>query len=595
MPVSAEAVDALLASAQQLAGAADALASEEGQRVAARLRDSVLRPLRQLGSDTPGEPTPVGPAPSGIEALDEALFMLACTATGLAVEPEAAPQLAEAAAALQQLSLANPDEGVRGTRLEQLQRHTAGIAERILVSTNGPYLVTNPTRMCDYLGQELPVCPLLALCRCGESAIKPLCDGSHARVGFTGDKDPKRVPDRRDSYVGQQVTVLDNRGVCQHAGFCSDRLPEAFRVHQEPFIAPSGGRMDEIIRAVRDCPSGALSFAVDGEEARDAVDYHGTRSPGIDVSRDGPYRIVGGIPLVDHDGDDVPRNQGASREHYALCRCGHSQNKPFCSGMHWYVEFKDPVPAPNQVPTIFEWAGGLPALTRMMRLFYEKHVPSDPLLAPLFANMAADHPQRVAKWLAEVFCGPKRYSAEHGGYPRMLAQHLGRCLTEEQRSRWVSLLLCSLKEAQLPNDAEFASAFEAYIEWGSRLAVENSQSGARPPEHMPMPHWDWHTSAGPPGSRVSALAPPAVEEEAMPDLPAEGEPVGFDALIKHLFRERDRRAMSFVFDLWSYDDVSQHADGILQRLRAGNMPCDGAWPPERIEVFQRWIDGGKAR
>lgn len=594
MPVSAEAIDALLASAQQLAGAADALASEEGKRVAARLRDSVLRPLGQLGSGTPGQPPPVALAASGIEALDEALFTLACTATGLAVEPEAEPQLAEAAAALQQLSLANPDEGVRGTRLEQLQQRTAGIAERILVSTNGPYLVTNPTQMCDYLGQELPVCPLLALCRCGESAIKPLCDGSHARIGFTGEKDPKRVPDRRDSYVGQQVTVLDNRGVCQHAGYCSDRLPEAFRVHQEPFVAPSGGRMDEIIRAVRDCPSGALSFAVDGEEARDAVDYHGTRSPGIDVSRDGPYRIVGGIPLVDHDGADVPRNQGASREHYALCRCGHSQNKPFCSGMHWYVEFKDPVPAPNQVPTIFEWAGGLPALTRMMRLFYEKHVPSDPLLAPLFANMAADHPQRVAKWLAEVFCGPKRYSAEHGGYPRMLAQHLGRCLTEEQRSRWVSLLLCSLKEAQLPNDAEFASAFEAYIEWGSRLAVENSQSGARPPEHMPMPHWDWHTSAGPPGSRVSALAPPAQEEEAMPDLPAEGEPVGFDALIKHLFRERDRRAMSFVFDLWSYDDVSQHADGILQRLRAGNMPCDGAWPPDRIEVFQRWIDGGKA-
>lgn len=55
--------------------------------------------------------------------------------------------------------------------------------------------------------------------------------------------------------------------------------------------------------------------------------------------------------------------------------------------------------------------------------------------------------------------------------------------------------------AGLPNDAEFRSAFGAYIEWGYRLAVENSQSGARPPEHMPMPHWDWHTAAGPPGSR----------------------------------------------------------------------------------------------
>ena len=53
-----------------------------------------------------------------------------------------------------------------------------------------------------------------------------------------------------------------------------------------------------------------------------------------------------------------------------------------------------------------------------------------------------------------------------------------------------------------PADPEFRSAFSSYIEWGSRLALENSQPGARPPEHMPMPHWDWHTAAGPPGSRI---------------------------------------------------------------------------------------------
>ena len=63
----------------------------------------------------------------------------------------------------------------------------------------------------------------------------------------------------------------------------------------------------------------------------------------------------------------------------------------------------------------------------------------------------------------------------------MISQHLGKELTEEQRARWVALLLRSAREAGLPNDAEFRSAFGAYIEWGSRLAVENSQSGARPP------------------------------------------------------------------------------------------------------------------
>jgi truncated hemoglobin YjbI len=231
----------------------------------------------------------------------------------------------------------------------------------------------------------------------------------------------------------------------------------------------------------------------------------------------------------------------------------------------------------------------------MTRLFYEKHVPQDPLLAPLFATMAADHPERVAKWLAEVFSGPRRYSTEHGGYSRMLSQHLGKCLTEDQRSRWVTLLLRSAREAGLPNDAEFRSAFEAYIEWGSRLAVENSQTGAKPPEHMPMPHWGWNTAAGPPGSRISALAPAREEEQPKTELPAEGEPVSFAAHIKPLFRLRDQRSMQFAFDLWSYDDVNAHADAILERLRAGTMPCDGAWPDTRIDVFQRWTDSGKPR
>ena len=76
------------------------------------------------------------------------------------------------------------------------------------------------------------------------------------------------------------------------------------------------------------------------------------------MTKDGPYRITGGIWLADPDGSATGRAEGASREHYALCRCGQSQNKPFCSGMHWYVGFRDPVPAPGYEPTPFEWAGG---------------------------------------------------------------------------------------------------------------------------------------------------------------------------------------------------------------------------------------------
>lgn len=371
---------------------------------------------------------------------------------------------------------------------------------------------------------------------------------------------------------------MDNRGICQHAGYCSDRLVTVFRAGAEPFVAPSGGRMDEIIRAVRDCPSGALSYAIDGVEARDEVDYHGARPPVVRVTKDGPYRITGSIPLRKAGGGQPERAQGSSLEHYALCRCGESQNKPFCSGMHWYGGFHDPEPEPDRVPTMFEWAGGYPALLRMTRMFYEKYVPSDPLLAPLFSTMSADHPQRVARWLGEVFGGPKLYSEPYGGYERMLAQHRGRNLKEGWRQRWVELLLASAHDAGLPNDPEFRSAFQAYIEWGSRLAVENSQTEAKPPLHMPMPNWSWTTAAGPPGSRVSALAAAPAEQPVI--LPDEGAALSFQQHIRQLFRERDRDSMRFAFDLWSHDDVSRHADEILARVRNGTMPCDGSWSGE---------------
>jgi hypothetical protein len=104
---------------------------------------------------------------------------------------------------------------------------------------------------------------------------------------------------------------------------------------------------------------------------------------------------------------------------------------------------------------------------------------------------------------------------------------------------------------------------------------------------MPMPHWTWACDATP-WSRVHALAPVETDEPVV--LPADGEPIGFEKNIKALFRQRDRMSMKFVFDLWSYDDVRTHAHSILERLRQGSMPCDGAWPAEKVQVFARWID-----
>jgi CDGSH-type Zn-finger protein/truncated hemoglobin YjbI len=467
----------------------------------------------------------------------------------------------------------------------------AALQPTIQNAHNGPYLVTNVQRLHTYLGEAVQATPQLALCRCGESKMKPYCDGSHARIGFTDAKDPRRVPDRPDSYSGQQVTVLDNRGICQHSGLCTDRLAAVFRASQEPFVAPSGGRMDEIIRAVRDCPSGALSFAIDGQEARSQVDWHDGRPQAIEVTRDGPYRISGGIPLTDSGGNPVPRNAGSSAEHCALCRCGHSQNKPFCSGMHWYVEFRDP---PTSLePTLFEWAGGLPALTRMTRLLYEKHVPADPLLAPVFANMSLGHAQREAAWLAEAFGGPASDSQQRNDGPPP-GTPPGRAFTEEQRARWVALAGQAAQEAGLPADPEFRSAFSSFVEWASRVAVAQSPgaaqpepSVAQPQSRQSVPRWDWGPAGPPPAAHM-----PRDDGSQPAALPGADVEVSFAAHIRPQFRQRDRQSMTFAFDLWSYDDVRASAPEILQRLRGGSMPCDGAWASDKVAVFQRWVESG---
>ena len=68
--------------------------------------------------------------------------------------------------------------------------------------------------------------------------------------------------------------------------------------------------------------------------------------------------------------------------------------------------------------------------------------------------------------------------------------------------------------------------------------------------------------------------------------------MSFATHIKPLFRAMDRQSMAFAFDLWSYDDVSRHGQTILRRLESGTMPCDGAWPREKLETFRRWLESG---
>lgn len=574
--------------------------SKQGADIESRLERSVMRPLkgalRRLDDiETRPDEVVALAAPDmqatniDVAVVNEKMFAVAKQASALRLRADAPPELLEAFAALLDLLGASSHPDIKN-RMAELAAGQSGLHAELRVALDGPYLVTNVEKFTNWLGEEFPLAPQMALCRCGQSSIKPYCDGTHAESGFSGVKDSKRVPDKRDDYKGQQIEIFDNRGICAHSGFCTDRLTSVFHVGKEPFVTPSGGRLDEIIQSVRACPSGALSYALDGGEARHQVDQN--RSTSIEVSKDGPYRITGTPVLVDEHGNDIPRAEGSSREHFSLCRCGHSQNKPFCSGVHWSIQFKDPVADSSREPTLFEWAGGFPALLRMTRIFYGKYVPQDPLVGPLFANMSPDHPERVAAWLSEVFGGPDFYSQRYGGYSRMISQHVGKCITEEQRARWVEMLCQSANDAMLPNDAEFRAAFVAYLEWGSRIGKENSQQHAAPPPNMPVPRWWWVCNAKP-GARISALASDSEKKNgAKIKLPDPGETPSFERHIKTLFRTMDRESMRFAFDLLSHDDVAKHATAILKRLQAGTMPCDGAWPPAQIAVFEQWMVAG---
>ena len=148
------------------------------------------------------------------------------------------------------------------------------------------------------------------------------------------------------------------------------------------------------------------------------------------------------------------------------------------------------------IPTLYEWLGGLPALLRLTARFYER-VKDDAQLAPVFAHMSDEHPAHVAAFLAEVLGGPTAYSDQHGGHPHMIRQHLNRHLAQEQRRAWVTLLLDTADELGMPDDPEFRSALVGYLEWGSRLAVINSQPGAVVDADAPMPKWGWGEVKGP--------------------------------------------------------------------------------------------------
>lgn len=194
---------------------------------------------------------------------------------------------------------------------------------------DGPLQVKGVAQCRNSRGGTIEVGETFYLCRCGGSGKKPFCDGTHKKIGFSGKCENSGPHGETTDYVGRQITIHDNRSVCAHIGHCTDRSPDVFRMKREPWIDPDGAPAGHTIATIKMCPSGALSYSIGRVLQRAEAGV-----PCITILKDGPYFVTGGPQLKCDPAPLAP-------DHYTLCRCGASKNKPYCDGSHWDAGFKD--------------------------------------------------------------------------------------------------------------------------------------------------------------------------------------------------------------------------------------------------------------
>ncbi len=170
-----------------------------------------------------------------------------------------------------------------------------------------------------------------ALCRCGQSADKPFCDGAHIEGGWEGvdTADDSTFDDRAKELGGTGITVRDDRSICVHAGYCGNRLTNIWKqiAHTDDSITRLA-----VINEVEKCPSGAITYRFDG----DADDTEPNLPTEVGVIDDGPIWVSGGIRVTTSVGIELE-----VRNRITLCRCGASSNKPLCDGSHKDAGFTD--------------------------------------------------------------------------------------------------------------------------------------------------------------------------------------------------------------------------------------------------------------
>lgn len=216
---------------------------------------------------------------------------------------------------------------------------------RIKIQPDGPYLVSGDLPLSEmapvhtYNGEpvdwhrtEEAAVPrdVYALCRCGASAGKPFCDGTHAKIKFDGTETADRAPsaERQRTFEGDGVVMTDDESLCHHAGFCGTRSTNVWKLVKETSDPEVRERLKRMVEL---CPSGRLRYAdPDGRDGEQPLPAEIAAIPG------GPLYVRGPIPIEAADG-----REWETLNRRALCRCGASQNKPFCDGAHADAHFDE--------------------------------------------------------------------------------------------------------------------------------------------------------------------------------------------------------------------------------------------------------------
>ncbi len=205
----------------------------------------------------------------------------------------------------------------------------SGEKPTIDISGKGPFIVKSLEHLSDAQGQPVEMAKdVIALCRCGASKNKPFCDGAHTEIGFSGEKEREETYATKE-FVGDELTIVDDVGVCCHAGECVEGAPDVFFQWDgdERISVTDAAAKEKVIEVIRKCPSGSLAYKLGG-----ALQDEVFSQAEIAILEDGPLHVRGGIEL---NGAEP-----ASKNQYTLCRCGASKNKPFCDGAHKEAGFK---------------------------------------------------------------------------------------------------------------------------------------------------------------------------------------------------------------------------------------------------------------